>query len=101
MQYLYKDQPPLRYSHTPLGIHLLPLRYLLRTRELKNVAVVSPDAGGVARAKMFREGLEAQVCINGLYKALDNTDSSSDSASQKQKKLSPNSGACANNTLHK
>mmetsp|Transcript_41579 Transcript_41579/g.134826 ORF Transcript_41579/g.134826 Transcript_41579/m.134826 type:complete len:267 (-) Transcript_41579:166-966(-) len=31
-----------------------------KTRELKNVAVVSPDAGGVARAKMFREGLEAQ-----------------------------------------
>jgi len=31
-----------------------------KTRELNNVAVVSPDAGGVARAKMFREGLEAQ-----------------------------------------
>ena len=30
------------------------------TRQLQNVAVVSPDAGGVARAKMFKEGLEAQ-----------------------------------------
>jgi len=30
------------------------------TRNLQNIAVVSPDAGGVARAKMFREGLEAQ-----------------------------------------
>jgi ribose-phosphate pyrophosphokinase len=29
------------------------------TRALQNVVVVSPDAGGVARAKMFREGLEA------------------------------------------
>mmetsp|Transcript_16904 Transcript_16904/g.28124 ORF Transcript_16904/g.28124 Transcript_16904/m.28124 type:complete len:566 (-) Transcript_16904:284-1981(-) len=30
------------------------------TRQLDNIAVVSPDAGGVARAKMFREGIEAQ-----------------------------------------
>jgi len=30
------------------------------TRKLQNITVVSPDAGGVARAKMFREGLEAQ-----------------------------------------
>jgi ribose-phosphate pyrophosphokinase len=29
------------------------------TRQLQNVVVVSPDAGGVARAKMFREGLES------------------------------------------
>ena len=29
------------------------------TRQLQNIVVVSPDAGGVARAKMFREGLEA------------------------------------------
>ena len=29
------------------------------TKKLQNVVVVSPDAGGVARAKMFREGLEA------------------------------------------
>ena len=29
------------------------------TRQLHNIVVVSPDAGGVARAKMFREGLEA------------------------------------------
>ena len=29
------------------------------TRQLQNIAVISPDAGGVARAKMFREGLEA------------------------------------------
>ncbi len=38
---------------TPIAIS-----YFL-TRNLQNVAVVSPDAGGVARAKMFREGLEA------------------------------------------
>ena len=36
------------------------------TRKLQNIAVVSPDAGGVARAKMFREGLEA----NGLRTTL-------------------------------
>jgi len=30
-----------------------------QTRQLQNVVVVSPDAGGVARAKMFQEGLEA------------------------------------------
>jgi len=30
------------------------------TRKLQNITVVSPDAGGVARAKYFREGLEAQ-----------------------------------------
>ena len=29
------------------------------TRQLQSIVVVSPDAGGVARAKMFREGLEA------------------------------------------
>lgn len=30
-----------------------------QTRQLQNVVIVSPDAGGVARAKMFQEGLEA------------------------------------------
>ena len=30
-----------------------------QTRQLQNVVVVSPDAGGVALAKMFQEGLEA------------------------------------------
>ena len=29
------------------------------TKKLTNAVVVSPDAGGVARAKMFKEGLEA------------------------------------------
>jgi len=32
-----------------------------QTRELVNCAIVSPDAGGVARAKMFKEGLEARA----------------------------------------
>ena len=34
-----------------------------QTRELVNCAIVSPDAGGVARAKMFKEGLEARRAI--------------------------------------
>ena len=36
------------------------------TRNLENAVVVSPDAGGVARAKMFKEGLEAQGTVCGL-----------------------------------
>jgi len=36
------------------------------TKGLENCVVVSPDAGGVARAKMFKEGLEAQGTVCGL-----------------------------------
>ena len=36
------------------------------TRNLQNCVVVSPDAGGVARAKMFKEGLEASGVVCGL-----------------------------------
>jgi len=36
------------------------------TRDLQNCVVVSPDAGGVARAKMFKEGLEAQGIVCSL-----------------------------------
>ena len=36
------------------------------TRDLERCVVVSPDAGGVARAKMFKEGLEAQGIVCGL-----------------------------------
>jgi len=36
------------------------------TKKLTNAVVVSPDAGGVARAKMFKEGLEASGVACGL-----------------------------------
>ena len=41
-----------------------------QTRELVNCAIVSPDAGGVARAKMFKEGLEARAQRGAQFGAI-------------------------------
>eukprot|EP00327_Prymnesium_parvum_P018422 CAMPEP_0113263646 /NCGR_PEP_ID=MMETSP0008_2-20120614/18558_1 /TAXON_ID=97485 /ORGANISM="Prymnesium parvum" /LENGTH=528 /DNA_ID=CAMNT_0000112369 /DNA_START=79 /DNA_END=1665 /DNA_ORIENTATION=- /assembly_acc=CAM_ASM_000153 len=48
-----------------LTAHPIAISYF-QTRKLEKVVVVSPDAGGVARAKEFRENLES----NGLRAAL-------------------------------
>ena len=76
-----------RYA-TPIAISYFS------TRQLQNIVVVSPDAGGVARAKMFREGLEASGMRASLAMIIPRTapEHGDDEEEQARKHERPNKG---------
>lgn len=73
---------------TPIAISYL------QTRQLTDVAVISPDAGGVARAKMFKEGLEAAGMRATLAMMIQQRPPAGDSESQSQLDVVGNVSGC-------